>query len=77
MWRGLALFGAMCLVVLGYRANLHVVIITIICAIFALYVDIVTIWLHLSQPVRHPPSRRKPETCHDRPDLRPKPAKPR
>jgi len=67
IWRGLALFRAMCLAVLGRRANLHVVIMTITSAIFALYVDFVQIWLHVPRLVLHPHSRQRLEISHDGP----------
>ena len=38
-------------------ANLYVVIITIKCAIYALYVDLLLFWLHLSSHGIHHPSQ--------------------
>jgi hypothetical protein len=66
-WPDLTRFGAVCLAVSGHRANLHVVIFTITCAIFALYVDLCQIWLHVPRLVLHPHSRQRLEISHDGP----------
>lgn len=41
----------------GHSAILHIVIITIICAIYTLYVVFILIWLHLSSIVINSVSR--------------------
>jgi len=45
IWRG---FGSICLAEAGRSETLYIVIITIKCAIYTLYVVFVLIWLHLS-----------------------------
>jgi len=56
-WPDLTRFGAVYLAVSGHRANLYVVILTLIIAIFALYVVFVLIWPHLPAIVPHTPAR--------------------
>lgn len=48
----------------SYSVILHIVIITIICAIYTLYVVFVLIWLHLSFNVREACSLKSLENCH-------------
>ena len=48
-----------------HRANLHIVILTIKCAIFALYVDFCLSWLHVALIVHHLASRPARETDDD------------
>jgi hypothetical protein len=45
IWRG---FGSICLAGTSYSEILYIVIMTLKCAIFSLYVVFVLIWLHLS-----------------------------
>lgn len=45
IWRG---FGSICLASASHSEILYIVIITIKCAIYKLYVVFVLIWLHLS-----------------------------
>ena len=54
IWQG---FGSICLAGASHSEILHIVIITIICAINSLYVVFVLIWLHLSSIVINSVSR--------------------
>ena len=54
IWQG---FGSICLAGASHSEILHIVIITIICAIYTLYVVFVLIWLHLSSIVINSVSR--------------------
>ena len=54
IWQG---FGSICLAGASHSEMLHIVIITIICAIYTLYVVFVLIWLHLSSIVINSVSR--------------------
>lgn len=61
----LALFGGGCTAIPQHRANLHIVIMTIKCAAFALYVDFCSSWLHVALIVHHLASRPTRETDND------------
>ena len=52
-------FGTVCLAGLLHSEILHIVILTIICAIYTLYVVFVLIWLHLAFIVIGTASRKK------------------
>ena len=54
IWQG---FGSICLAGASHSEILHIVILTIICAINTLYVVFVLIWLHLSSIVINSVSR--------------------